>query len=218
MSLKIYTKEWLEELCKESYSYSEVLKKAGRKPGGGSQETLKRKIEQFNIDISHFTGQLWNKGKNKENDERIALSAKHNEKYSLNEVFCKNSKITQQGLRGYVQRYQLIEYKCQNCGCDGHWKNGIIKLEIHHIDGDSHNNEIENLIYLCPNCHSLTENFRGKNKYQRQNSEIISEENFVKALQNSPNIRQALISLNLAPKGANYDRAKNLMQKYNITY
>ena len=62
MSLKAYTKEWLEELCAESISYAEVLKKAGRKQGGGSQATLKRKIEEFGIDISHFKGMGWSKG------------------------------------------------------------------------------------------------------------------------------------------------------------
>ena len=54
--MKPYTKEWLTELCNNSYSYSEVLRKAGRKPGGGVNETLKKKILEFNIDISHFTG------------------------------------------------------------------------------------------------------------------------------------------------------------------
>ena len=61
-TLKPYTKEWLEQLCAESFSLAEVLRKAGRK-GGGSQQTLKKKIQEFNIDTSHFTGQTWNKGK-----------------------------------------------------------------------------------------------------------------------------------------------------------
>lgn len=43
MALQKYTKEWLEQLCKESSSLREVLIKAGRKPAGGSQETLKKK-------------------------------------------------------------------------------------------------------------------------------------------------------------------------------
>jgi len=59
MALHPYTKEWLEELCSDSYSLAEVLRKAGRKQGGGTQATLKKKIEEFNIDISHFTGQRW---------------------------------------------------------------------------------------------------------------------------------------------------------------
>ena len=51
MALQKYTKEWLEELCSTSYSYAEVLRKAGRKQGGGTQETLKKKIQEFDIDI-----------------------------------------------------------------------------------------------------------------------------------------------------------------------
>ena len=47
--LRPYTKEWLEELCAESYSYAEVLSKEERKKGGGNQQTLKKKIEEFDI-------------------------------------------------------------------------------------------------------------------------------------------------------------------------
>lgn len=160
MALRPYTKEWLEELCSESYSLAEVLKKAGRTVGGGgSQATLKKKIKEFEIDISHFTGQAWAKGKTQETDARV----KSKEKYSLEEVFCKNSPVTQKVLRGYVERHQVLEYKCINCGCDGNWQNGIIALEIDHIDGDNSNNEISNLRYLCPNCHALTDTYRGRN-------------------------------------------------------
>ena len=137
-----YTKEWLEELCVNSFSYAEVLRKAGRQPGGGAQATLKKKIEEFQIDISHFTKQIWNKGKTKESDNRIVSQ----EKYSIEEIFIKNSPVTQKVMRGYVERHQLIPYICENCGCDGHWQNGIIALDIHHKDGDNTNNELTNLI------------------------------------------------------------------------
>jgi Zn finger protein HypA/HybF involved in hydrogenase expression len=155
--MRKYTKEWLEELCKDSYSYAEVLTKAGRKNGGGSQATLKKKISEFNIDISHFTGQRWQWSPNNK-DLHV-----NREKYNLNEVFIKNSLVTQKVLRGYVERHNILEYKCENCGCDGHWQNGLIALEIDHIDGDNTNNEISNLRYLCPNCHALTETYRGRN-------------------------------------------------------
>ena len=155
-----YTKDWLEELCADSFSYAEVLKKAGRKQGGGAQETLRKKIEEFQIDISHFTKQTWNKGKTKETDNRITSK----EKYSIEEIFIRNSTVTQKVMRGYVERHNLIPYVCENCGCDGHWQNGIIALDIHHKDGDNTNNELTNLSYLCPNCHALTENYRGRNK------------------------------------------------------
>lgn len=153
-----YTKEWLEELCKNSYSYSEVLRKAGRKPGGGSNETLKRKILEFNIDISHFTGQKWTKS------PKYVSRISTKEKYSIEEVFTKNSTITQKVMRGYVERHNLIPYKCDNCGCDGTWMNSKIALELDHIDGDNTNHTLENLHYLCPNCHALTKTYRGRNK------------------------------------------------------
>ena len=64
----------------------------------------------------------------------------------------------------------------------------------------------------------MTNNYRGKNKdsNSQDKPETISELEFVNALKNKPNIRQALIYLGLAPKGANYTRAKNLMEKYGI--
>lgn len=110
-----YTKEWLEELCASSFSYAEVLRKAGRKPGGGgTQATLKKKIEEFNIDISHFTGQGWNGHSN-------TIVDVNREKYSIEEIFTKNSPVTQKTMRGYVERHKLLEYKCVNCGCNGNW-------------------------------------------------------------------------------------------------
>ena len=154
--MKQYTKEWLQELCQSSYSYAEVLTKAGRRQGGGSQQILRNKIVEWDIDISHFTGQKWLVRSNRTPQTR--------EKYSLEEVFCKNSPVTQKILRGYVERHQVLEYKCQFCGCNGCWQNGRISLEIDHVDGDNSNNSIENLRYLCPNCHALTETYRGRNK------------------------------------------------------
>ena len=156
-----YTKEWLEELCKDSYSYAEVLTKAGRKQGGGTQATLKKKIAEFEIDISHFTGQKWRESPNQQINIENSTSR---EKYDLETVFSKDSPVTQKVLRGYVKRHNIIEYKCQICGCDGHWQGAEIALELDHIDGNNTNNEISNLRYLCPNCHALTETYRGRNK------------------------------------------------------
>lgn len=160
MGLRKYDKQWLQELCNDSHSFAEVLEKAGRKQGGGAQKTLRDKIKEFGIDVSHFTGQLWNKNKTSVDDNRIISR----EIYKIEDIFCKNSNVSRKIIKGYIKRHNLIEYKCKICGCDGNWQGGTISLELHHDDGDSTNNEIENLMYLCPNCHALTETYRGKNK------------------------------------------------------
>ena len=161
--MRKYTKKWLEELCNDSYSYAEVLAKAGRRQGGGAQATLKKKINEYEIDISHFTGQRWQNSPN-QNDNH-----ENREIHKLDEIFVKDSKITQKVLRGYISRHNLLEYKCQICGCNGIWQNKKISLEVDHINGNNSDNRIENLRYLCPNCHALTETYRGRNKAIKSN-------------------------------------------------
>jgi hypothetical protein len=64
-----------------------------------------------------------------------------------------------------VRTYLLLtrEYKCNDCKLST-WKNKPIPLEAHHKDGDHNNNSEENLELICPNCHSLTDNYKSKNK------------------------------------------------------
>ena len=154
-----YTKDWLEQACKESYSYAEVLRKRGLKPCGGNYEVIKNKIKEFGIDISHFTHKQWNKGKTHEEDNRIAVS-----KLTDDDVFVKDCTKPRKVIRAYIIRNNKIEYKCAFCGNTGEWLGKTISLELDHIDGDPHNNEISNLRFLCPNCHATTDTFRGKNK------------------------------------------------------
>ena len=53
--------------------------------------------------------------------------------------------------------------KCSSCDLSI-WKEILITLEVNHIDGNATNNSIENLELLCPNCHSITETYKGKNR------------------------------------------------------
>ena len=82
----------------------------------------------------------------------------------------KNNEVS--GMRGeyqismYIKTYLFEKYnnKCARCGwgkVNPYTKN--IPLEVEHIDGNYQNNSEENLILLCPNCHSLTETYKGAN-------------------------------------------------------
>ena len=78
------------------------------------------------------------------------------------------------GLRKRIRRYMLEKagYKCEKCGWAGiNLRTHQSPLEVHHIDGDYRNNTEENLQVLCPNCHSLTENYKFLNKNGRKGRE-----------------------------------------------
>ena len=192
-----YSKEELELFVKESKSFRSLAEKIGynvQKSKNYSINSLKRMIEKYNFDISHFKGQGWNKD---------------NFDYSR---FKNNNAI--KSSTALLAITQLRGWKCEQCNLK-EWNGQQIPLEIHHLDGNKLNNDLNNLQLLCPNCHALTENWRGKN-ICKKNRDVISEEDFVKALNEAPSIRQALISLGLTPKGGNYDRAYTLIGKYNI--
>lgn len=66
-----------------------------------------------------------------------------------------------------IRRYMLEkhDYKCEKCGWgEKNEHTGKVPLQVHHVDGNCLNNSEENLQLLCPNCHSLTENFGSRNK------------------------------------------------------
>ena len=68
-----YKKENLEKVVKESFSYAEVLRKIGLVDVGSNFHTLKKYIVKYDLDTTHFTGQLWNKGKTERNDPRVSV-------------------------------------------------------------------------------------------------------------------------------------------------
>ena len=99
---------------------------------------------------------------------------------------------------------------CEQCGIN-EWNGKQLSFELDHKDGNNYNNSLDNLRFLCPNCHSQTETFRGRNI--NTGKKRVSDEELLNALKQTPNIRQALISVNLSPRGANYVRATKLLSE-----
>ena len=193
---KKFTKEELQQFVKDSISYASFAEKMGYSSTGGSgSKTAKEVIDYYHFDTSHFLGQGHNKGKF--DYDRF--------KYG-NAIKASNMLNALTDLRGH---------KCEKCKNEK-WLDAPIPLEVHHKDGDHLNNELENLELLCPNCHAMTKNWRGKNINTKK--EVITEEKFVEVLQNSKSVRQALMLLGLTGAGGNYTRAYNLINKYEIKH
>lgn len=160
---------------------------------------------KMKISLAHKQGRC-------KSDHLKGFGGKNKNKISFTkeEVFCKKEKYyTTETLKRYLFLYNLKENKCEICGIEN-WNEKPITLECHHKNGKDKDNELENLQLLCPNCHSQTENYRGKNK--NKGVKIISDELMLKTLKSEKNIRQALIKLGVAPMGSNYDRAKRLLK------
>lgn len=103
--------------------------------------------------------------------------------------------------------------KCNHCGIDN-WNDKPLTLELEHKDGNHNNNERDNLECICPNCHSQTDTWRGKNKTNKRLK--ISDDVIVKTYLKTNNIRQTLLEVGLAAKGGNYKRINGIIKKYNI--
>jgi len=69
-------------------------------------------------------------------------------------------------LRGRLVKAGLEEERCEACGL-AEWRGRPIRVTLHHINGDGYDNRLENLAFLCPNCHSQTSNFSGRNGHLR---------------------------------------------------
>ena len=63
----------------------------------------------------------------------------------------------------YIIRNNVIPYQCSLCGQEPFWQGQELVLQLHHIDGDKNNNTLENLTFLCPNCHTQTDTYGAKN-------------------------------------------------------
>lgn len=141
MSYRTWTDEQLVSAIKTSKTISEVLRKIGLSSGSGNHQTVRNRIKNLNLDISHFSEVLFGKINSQEKD--------------IKDVLVENSPYrSTTNLKKKLLKHKLLEEKCSKCSIT-HWNGQKLSLHLDHINGVRDDNRIENLRLLCPNCHSL---------------------------------------------------------------
>lgn len=147
---------------------------------------------------------------NKINYENIKKKREENWRKKILEEDYEN--LSFQRLRKRVIYEQ--EEKCNKCNLN-EWMGEKISLELEHKDGNNNNNERNNLEALCPNCHSLTKSWRGRNAKKNNRNTVSDEELFNVLVKNEFNLRKSLIEVGLSPKGGNYKRCHKIKKEFN---
>ena len=151
-------KEKLQCMLDKSSSLSQVLIELGFDcKTGGNHRTLKRRIEEENLNLDRF-----NKNKKLSIQKRMNKLNINNKK-SEEEVFCVNSTYKSNiGLKRRLLQDKKWDYICSECGVGNMYNGKSLSLQLDHINGINNDNRLGNLRFLCPNCHSQTETFSGK--------------------------------------------------------
>lgn len=154
-----YFKENFEPIVLNSKNYAEVLRKLDLCVKGNSRTTLKKYVEKYNIDISHFDTQ----------SERNKIKGRFR-RIPLTKILIKDSQYTSTNhLKNRLYDEGLKNRICELCGQNELWNGGKMSLILDHINGINDDNQIKNLRIICPNCDATLPTFCRGTKHMSKN-------------------------------------------------
>lgn len=152
------SKEELVQVTSVSQSLNAILTHFGFCNQAGVYKILKARLAEEHISINHINlglgankGRSFN-GKGQPLSEILVEHSAYNNRASLKKRLLKEG---------------LLFNHCYICKCPPQWNSMLLSLQLDHINGISDDHRINNLRLLCPNCHSQTENFSGRNKFHK---------------------------------------------------
>jgi transposase/predicted RNA-binding Zn-ribbon protein involved in translation (DUF1610 family) len=150
-----YTREVLAAAVAGSTTMAGVLRHLGLRPSGGAHTHLRRRINDLGLDTSHFLGQAHLRG------------TRNARRKTPGEVLIARGELDRRA-RPHELTRALREigrpYQCAGCGVGDTWNGRPLTLHVDHIDGRFWDSRPDNLRFLCPNCHTQTPTFAGRNR------------------------------------------------------
>ena len=149
-----YTKELLEVHVPDATSFTDLARRLNIAPIGSNTTNLAIRCKQHGVDTSHFTGSAHQKGRPSRN------------RLTPNEILILGSNIDIRVPGSRLAQAMIevgVEYVCNVCGSLPMWHGRVLNLQVDHINGQYWDNRINNLQFICPNCHTQTETW-GKKK------------------------------------------------------
>lgn len=150
MRSKRYEEKSFSEIVKNSRNLTEIAENLGLKPFCGNRNTIKKFINIYNLDTSHFYA-------------RYEIR-KPRRGRSIDEILVTGSTFNTTNLKHRLYKEDLKQPICEKCGQDEIWNGEKISLILDHINGVNTDNRIENLRIVCPNCNATLPTHGGKNR------------------------------------------------------
>lgn len=151
--MRKWTDEQLIKSVKTNDTMIGVIRSLGLSESGGNHVSIRKHINRLNLDTSHFLGKAWVRNPIRNHPNKIELT----------DILVKDSTYSTSNLRIRLIKEGIKEEKCEICKLT-EWLGEKLSFELDHINGDRYDHRLENLRILCPNCHSQTETWRGRNK------------------------------------------------------
>ena len=149
-----WTSEILAEAVSASTNMCEVLRRLGLEVVGGHHTHISRRIKAYGIDTSHFQVPS-RRGETRRPRTPEALLVEQTATHAR--------RIPSDRLKWALAALGVPE-RCARCDTEPVWRGRPLPLEVDHVDGNWRDNRVENLRFLCPNCHSTTDSYRGRGK------------------------------------------------------
>ena len=156
--LDLGSKELFLQRLEAEGTIGKFIVSCGLKNGCGNRRTFYKFVEYYSLQEEVQSLKLLVHKRN-----LIQLHNHFNKKESSNNlIFTKDSPFKREKVKKIIISEELLEYKCVLCSNEGMWENTPLVLQLDHKNGINNDNRLENLRFLCPNCHTQTETYAGK--------------------------------------------------------